>query len=212
MGKRLRAVASRVALVAVSSSVRAQEVQITGPIVIARPIPATVEVASWLAAGAGFRKDEAGALASLSAGADATFAVATFRSGRFRSSSEIRIGPWLGIESPLDRLRGEGGLAWVFGDMGDYAAVGLALQLRLGAGSSTTGIPHVVGTSTFGVRAVPSHAEKHSICDPRKTPSLVGIASGVSLFTTMRAETSDARAVEVLFGLEIGPLFCAIER
>jgi hypothetical protein len=98
---------------------------------------APFEIAPWVQAAVGVRDDAAGvrAIPSVGAGVEGTFRAGWGAMGGdcarpgHCSSLRLRVGPWVGIERPVDRLRVEGGAA-----------------LDLGS-------PNAVAWSTFGLRA-----------------------------------------------------------
>src|SRR5258708_10383886 len=99
--------------------------------------------------GGGWSSD--GAIASFSAGTDATIAVVTLfqppgdNGGKIR----VRIGPWLGVETPLHRIRYEGGLSIALRQE-HFEAWG-TLGLRGGAGVDHRGIGHWGGVVSWGI-------------------------------------------------------------
>jgi hypothetical protein len=71
-----------------------------------------IQISPWLGVGGGWRSTGPTPLGSLSAGADATIAVARLfqpPGGDNGGKIRVRIGPWGAIESPIDTFRGEGG-------------------------------------------------------------------------------------------------------
>jgi hypothetical protein len=184
--------------------------------------PIAIEVAPWLTLGGGWRS-EAGrdsAAASLGGGVEATFGLATFArhssfvghdSDRDTPGMHLRAGPWIGFETPLDRVRGEGGLSVTLGpstaDMG--GALG-TFGLRIGAGYSTTGVLDAVGVLSWGARLVPARRAsswkaqgRTNWCAPGDEP-WVAIASVAYLFASVRRSFEPAPASEVVLGVELG--------
>ena len=159
------------------------------------------------------------AVASLGAGVEATFGLATFarhspfvgHDNRDTPGMHLRAGPWIGVETPLDRVRGEGGLSVTLGrstaDMG--GALG-TFGLRVGAGYSTTGVLDAVGVLSWGARLVPARrasswkAEGRSTwCAPGDEP-WVAIAAMAYLFVSVRRSFDGPRASEFVLGVEGG--------
>lgn len=143
-------------------------------------------------------------LFSAGAGVDGTFAVATLfcpptddNGGRF----QLRAGPWVEVDTPLDRVRGEGGLSLIMKQT-RFAAWG-TFGLRLGAGGSTLGIPDLVGVLSWGIWGEESDAVHGG--DYLVSGGAVGIASGARLFVAVRRDLDPLAATEVTFGIELEP-------
>jgi hypothetical protein len=165
-------------------------------------VPPRVEVSPWTTVGGGLRKGDGHAISSVGAGVDVTFGVAKLRTFP-RFPSEMRLGPWVGVESPLDRVRAEGGVAWVIGssDNRDYGVLGM----RIGLGATSGGSGYAVGGISIGIRRVAGRTTTESICQGAPPPRPVLPAGGVRLFATMRSERDADRTVDVVFGVEFAP-------
>jgi hypothetical protein len=171
---------------------------------------ARVQVSPWLGAGGGWRTDGQSTrpLFLAGAGVDGTFAVATL----FRpptddngGSFQLRAGPWIEVNTPLDRVRGEGGLSLIMKQT-RFAAWG-TFGLRLGAGDSTLGVPDLVGVLSWGVWGEDSNA-RIAYRDGREVlvaGNTVGLASGMRLFVAVRRDLDPLPATEVAFGIELEP-------
>jgi hypothetical protein len=189
------------------------EVACTGGALAYERPAAVFQVSPWLHAGGGWRSDDRGATALFSAGGgvDGTFAVATlFRSPEDDNGGpfQLRAGPWMGLESPLDRLRGEGGLSLTLKQT--RVAWWGTLGLRLGGGYSTREVPNVVGVLSWGVWGEPQvysywDGPWCSVPPGPPNPPEVGFASGVRFFVSFRRELHSLPASEVAFGVEFEP-------
>jgi hypothetical protein len=191
--------------------------------------PIVAEVTPWVHVAGGWRAEptRTRGLLSLGAGVDATFGIATFGGGyrmlrlpgasepvrvsnRHAPAVQLRAGPWLGLETPLDRLRGEGGLSMTLGSTTAYLGSFGTFGLRVGAGYSTIGVPHAVAALGWGARVVParratswSNPACSSWCRPCDPPS-VAIASLAFVFASLRRSFDPTQATEVVFGIELG--------
>jgi len=163
---------------------------------------AVLEMAAWLELGGGARiaPSTASARFSVGGGVDATFGVANFGHPEYGNGSpfHVRVGPWIGLESPLDRVRGEGGLSATLGARGSsgFGTFGA----RLGAGYGSAGVPDLVGVLSYGVRYVPGRVR----CDPPRTPTFA-FASGGRFILAVRKETAGSEAFEMILGVEFEP-------
>jgi hypothetical protein len=168
--------------------------------------PATVEIGPWLHAAGGWRSTDE-AIASLGGGVDATFGLATAGQDRqYGGPVEIRIGPWLGFETPLGAARGEGGLTMTLGQT-RHARWG-TFGARFGAGYGTGDLAHLAAVLWWGVRNVPGRAgPTRGVCDPPAPAPAVALASGARLFGALRRELGGGYAHELVFGLELEPTF-----
>ena len=171
--------------------------------------PASFELSPLLQAGGGFRstpQDER-ALLSLAGGLEGTFGLAGVGSARqYGGPVEFRIGPWLGVETPLDGVRGEGGLALSLGQV-QHARWG-TFGLRLGGGHDFAERTHLVGVFTYGVRYVPHRVgPTRGVCDPPTPVPAFAFGSGARLFTALRKPVEVASGYELVFGIEFEPTF-----
>jgi hypothetical protein len=169
--------------------------------------PAIVQVSPWLGAGAGFKS--AKATSSFSAGADATIAVAKLfqpPGGDNGGKILVRVGPWGALETPLDRLRGEGGLALALRQE-SFEAWG-SLELRGGGGVDTSGRRHWIGSLSWGLYGEPLRtAAEWGGCDPKpppRPPPTFALTNGIRLFASYRRVLDDA-VNEWTFGVEFQP-------
>lgn len=172
--------------------------------------PATFELSPWLFGGGGFRTRDGGGLGTLGGGADGTFGIATIGSPRafYGGPVELRAGPWIAIETPFDRVRGEGGLALTVGQV-RHARWG-TFGVRLGAGHDFQDRPHLVGVLTYGVRYVPGRiAEERGACDPPSPTPDFALGSGAKVFGALRRPvgTGAEQGFEMVFGVELEPTF-----
>jgi hypothetical protein len=161
--------------------------------------PAALELGHWLRVGythrwsVGSTEDRL----SLGAGVSPTWQVGSM------GATEIRLGPFAAIESPLDRFRAEGGAEFALQhleQMKDWTSLALAL----GAGVDDRAVTHGVATLSFGLRYVKARYSEHGACDPRDPPAGFGLASGLRLFAAYRQELRDPSVRELGFGLELG--------
>jgi hypothetical protein len=161
--------------------------------------PAVLELGQWLRVGYTRRwdPDSAESRLSLGAGVNATFQVGVI------GKEEVRLGPFVGVESPLDRFRGEGGLELALqrvNEMKDWASSALAL----GAGGDDRGVPHAVGTFAFGLRYVKARYSEYGCGHPKEPPAGFGLASSFRLFVTYRQELRDEPVRELSVGFDFG--------
>jgi hypothetical protein len=167
-----------------------------------------IQISPWLGVGGGWRSTGPTALASLGAGVDATIAVASLfqpPGGDNGGKIRVRVGPWGGIESPIDRFRGEGGLSLAFRQE-RFEAWG-TLGLRAGAGLDTRGVMHWVGNVSWGIYGEPlEHDVCWGACESAQIPSasVFGITNGIRLFASFRREVP-ANIDEWTFGVELQP-------
>ncbi|WP_394834384.1 hypothetical protein LVJ94_48580 [Pendulispora rubella] len=165
--------------------------------------PATLELAPWIFVAGGARMVDGPnrAIPSLGGGGDVTFGFATFgRPEAYGGRFEIRLGPWGAMETTLDRVRGEGGLAFSLGQV-RHARWG-TFAVRAGGGHGSDGSSHLVGVFTWGVRYVPGRDDpEHDALNPRT----FALASGARLFAAVRTTDEPAHASELVFGLEFEP-------
>src|SRR6185369_17496928 len=96
------------------------------------------------------------AVASLGGGVEGTFRLGPKEDctiDRPCTGWRPRLGPWLGIESTIDRLSGEVGVAMSLA--GPRPVSWSAFGLRAGAGRSTAGATHAIAQLSWGTRFVP---------------------------------------------------------
>jgi hypothetical protein len=159
---------------------------------------ADFEVGPWLgwAAGARWERGRKLDVFSLNAGLDTTAAVAGFGGG-YGGPWEVRVGPWLAFEHPLDRgASGEGGLTMIF-TQAHHASWG-TFALRVGAGHGADFETHVVATLWGGVRYVPMRANE----TPRGP---IAKATGVRIVATVRSVITPVETTALVFGVEFEP-------
>ena len=105
----------------------------------------------------------------------------------------LLVGPWLGAETQLDGVIGEGGVEVTIAPI---AADDLMYGLRLGGGyeyRSAGRAPALSATVLIGFRNAPLYS-----CD------ILTLAHGVRLFATAR-DTHGPRGLSMLVGVEIEP-------
>jgi hypothetical protein len=181
--------------------------------------PAPFEVTPWVHGALGWRFAPADSrvVPSFGTGVDGTFPIASFapahypyclpdeacphRPGPRWFMSELRAGPWLGLESTVDRARGEGGLAL---DLGGQTGVSFStLGVRAGAGYGSDRTAHFVGELSWGVRYVEMRKSEPQL---GQCPATIAPVSGVRVFTAVRRELEASGAVEITMGIEWEPL------
>ncbi len=168
---------------------------------------ALIQIAPWLGVGAGFRNGDA--LASFSAGTDATLAlVSLFQppGGDNGGKLRLRLGPWAAVETPLGRVRGEGGLSMALRQE-HFEAWG-SFGLRGGVGVDTSGAKHWVLVVSWGIYGEPLGNEAcWGACEaepPWRGPDTFGLADGARFFVALRRGVDDPVS-EWTFGLEFQP-------
>lgn len=174
--------------------------------------PATFELSPALDVGVAARSSEASTRGRFSLGAvvEGTFRLTNWDGQRRGGGDafEVRAGPWLGFETPLDVVRGEGGLAMTFGQI-QHARWG-TFGLRLGAGRGSDAENHVVGTLTWGVRYVPGRIHpEYGACSAPSEPRAFALVSGARLFATLRESLAPSFGdrYEIVAGIEFEPSF-----
>ena len=166
-----------------------------------------IQIAPWLGIGGGFRGGDA--LASFSAGTDATLAlVSLFQppGGDNGGKLRLRLGPWAGVETPLGRLRGEGGLSLALRQE-RFEAWG-SFGLRGGVGVDTRGSKHWVVAASWGIYGEPlSNEACWGACEGKpapRGPDTFGLADGARFFISLRRALHEPVS-EWTFGLEFQP-------
>jgi hypothetical protein len=181
--------------------------------------PVLFEVTPWLqgAVGGRFAPGDSRVVPSFGAGVDGTFPIASFAPPHYPYClpdeacphlpgprwflSELRAGPWVALESTVDRARGEGGLAL---DLGTQMATSFStLGVRAGAGYGSGGVAHVVGEISWGVRYVEMRKSEPQLF---KCAATVAPVSGLRIFTAVRQQLVAPGALEVTMGIEWEPL------
>jgi hypothetical protein len=205
-----RALLLALVLSVVPSTLRAQEIQLSGPLACApaavyRRSP-TLESTQWVAAGFAL----AGSLEErpmLGLGADATFWLARGLAG---DPLELRGGAWVQGTTMLDGgdAAAEGGLELTFGHEHSWThARGWSFGtfgLRAGGGARVLDgarAAALVTTVTWGLH---SFMEPRSIACPFDDPSPRVLGSVVRLFATHRSDADLGRS-EWAFGVELTP-------
>lgn len=159
---------------------------------------ADFEVGPWLgwAAGVEWAGGRQRDVLSLNAGLDTTAAVSQLGGG-YGGTVEVRLGPWVAFESPLDRkASGEGGLTMIV-TQSRHASWG-TYGLRVGAGHGADRATHLVATLWGGVRYVPMRAGE--------VPSgPIAKATGVRIVATYRTTVTPIEAAALVFGIEFEP-------
>lgn len=189
---------------------RAGDVRVC-PLVLHHAVrPAHMEWSWWLGGGAGSERSSGrGKLAGVvSAGADASWQVATFPLFRYGGPAEVRWGTWASALTDLHGARGEGGGELVFGQT-EHAQFGTyALRLGGGAGDDALGRgAHWTATIAGGVWLVEARHFFYDACSAPPRPREVGRGAGLRLFATVRATPGEARRSVLLFGIELDPSF-----
>ncbi len=173
-----------------------------------RPKPAAlIQIAPWLGLGGGLRAGVA--LASLSAGTDATVAVVSLfqpPGGDNGGKLRLRIGPWAAVETPLDRVRGEGGLSLALRQE-RFEAWG-SLGLRGGVGFDPRQGSYVVVNLSWGIYGE-SLADDAcwGACESEpapRGPAVFGLADGARFFVSLRRPLHDPTN-EWTLGVELQP-------
>lgn len=171
--------------------------------------PARLELGPWLQVGGKPRgaRGTSASTWSLGAGLELTHNVARFGRRDYGGAHELRLGPWLGVESDTTRARLEAGLSLVL-TQEQHAQWG-TMGLRLGGGVDDLGRAHGVGVLSYGVRRVPGRVQAtRGPCDPVPPPPDFAMASGARLYVALR-QGLQASAVsagpEVSFGIELDP-------
>ena len=171
-----------------------------------RKAAALIQIAPWLGLGGGWRGNHA--LATFSAGTDATIAVVSLFQPPYNNGGELRLrlGPWAALETPLDRLRGEGGLSLALRQE-RFEAWG-SFGLRGGVGTDTRGATYWVASASWGIYGEKVRDEPcWGACEPKpppRQPATFGLADGVRFFVSLRREL-DRPLNEWTFGLELQP-------
>jgi hypothetical protein len=170
--------------------------------------PAPFEVAPWLDLGAGLRlgpgQHHFGA--SFGLGVESTFRLAAEPKDcgldGMCAPWRLRLGPWIGFDSPVDRARIEGGAALNLG--GPRARSWSTFGLRAGVGHGLTEATDVVGQISWGTRLV---AMRKSNLDPGgPCRAVIAPASGLRVFLAARRDISVDRRLELTLGIEWQPL------
>ena len=173
-----------------------------------QPKPAAlIQVSPWLGLGGGWRAGRA--LATFSVGADATVAVASLfqpPGGDNGGKLRLRLGPWIGRETPLNRWRGEGGLSLALRQE-RFEAWG-SFGIRGGVGTDTRGVTYWMTAASWGIYGEPlSDDACWGACDrrpPRAKPSAFGLTDGFRFFAALRRELNQP-VNEWTFGVEFQP-------
>jgi len=121
---------------------------------------------------------------------------------------QLRLGPWLAFETPLDRWRGEGGLSLALRQE-RFEAWG-TLGLRLGAGLDDLTRRYWVGVLSWGLYGERPRQTCGGTCPGSNPPSppkpsapTFGITEGVRLYAALRREA--VLGNEWTFGVELQP-------
>lgn len=167
--------------------------------------PVPFEVLPWAHAGGGLRTGHLRPVLSLGGGIDGTFDVAGITGGNL-VGMRLRVGPWIGFETPMDQMRGEGGVSVTIGDTAwrHFGTFGL----RLGGGHSTAGAQHLMGQVSWGTRYVPSRCWSLGTCgEPDGARHSASMASGARFFAALRRDVGMGGAYDLVFGMELPPTF-----
>ncbi|UQA57234.1 hypothetical protein [Polyangium aurulentum] len=174
--------------------------------------PANLEWTWWLAGGGGVQGGGGApsvSIPSLGIGTEATAGLAQIGSpSRYGGPFELRWGPWWGLTTDLEGMRGEGGLTMSFGQV-EHAQWG-TYALRIGGGFGDDGLgpaPHLVATLTGGVRYAPARHSERGACDPDPQPKGIAFVTGVRLFASARTALAPQNPWQITFGLEFEPTF-----
>lgn len=177
-------------------------------ILYCRPKPsALIQIAPWLGLGGGWRGSRA--LATFSVGTDATVTIVKlFQPPRddYGGKLILRLGPWIGVETPLNRMRGEGGLSLALRQ--EHREGWGSTGLRGGVGVDTHGAAYWVASASWGI-----YGERlgddgcWGACEqppaPRG-PATFGLADGARFFISLR-RAFEQPSNEWTFGLEFQP-------
>ena len=170
-------------------------------------LAALIQVSPWLGLGGGWRAGNA--LATFSAGADATVVVARLfqpPGGDNGGKLRLRLGPWVGLETPLNRWRGEGGLSLALRQE-RWEAWG-SFGIRGGVGTDTHGIKYWVAAASWGIYGEELDDDAcWGACDarpPPAKPAAFGVTDGFRFFASLRREL-DHPVNEWTFGVEFQP-------
>lgn len=169
--------------------------------------PAVFELGPWWQVGGGLRSEQSQPLFSLGGGVDGTFGT-EFGAQRKGGRLELRAGPWLGFETPLDRFRAEGGLTLIFGQAqhARLGTLGLRAGVGYGTGYESGAASHLVVAVSYGIRYVQRRARPlRGPCVPASPPATVALASGARLFAAVRRGLAAGDGTEIVFGLELEP-------
>jgi hypothetical protein len=170
--------------------------------------PVPFEIAPWLAGG-GTLRFEAGQhqlRPSFGTGVEGTFSPGRplpedcLQRG-ICERPQLRLGPWLGVDSTLDRTRGEGGVALDLG--GPRERSWSTLGLRIGAGYASNRAADIVGQLSWGTRFV--RWRRRGIYEGGPCPAVVAPVSGLRVFVAARRELDGPRALDVTAGIEWRP-------
>jgi hypothetical protein len=166
-----------------------------------KPVP--WEVTPWLDAAGGvrFTSTDTRPVGSLGAGIEATAKVFTPQYSDYslpHRLTEVRAGPWLGFESPIDRSRGEAGLAFDWD--GREAQMRSTFGLRAGVGYGSARVAHAVLQLSWGARYVIMRQSSRFLCPP-----VIALVSGVRVFVAARREFDAAALFELTAGIEWDP-------
>jgi hypothetical protein len=172
-----------------------------------RPTP--FEIAGWLHAGGGLGRRGGGtdAIASLGGGAEGTFrlgSAADCTLDRPCTGWRTRLGPWIGVDSSIDRARGEAGAT--FSLAGPRAVSWSAFGLRAGVGRGTSGTTHAVAQISWGTRFVPMR--RTYVYESVPCRAVIAPTSGLRLFVAARRELDANESFDFTIGLEwqmLGP-------
>jgi hypothetical protein len=170
--------------------------------------PVPFEVAPWLEGGGALRfaAGEHHLRPSLGTGVEGTFTLGRALpedclARRTCERPQLRLGPWLGLDSTVDRTRGEGGLAF---DLGGPREISWStFGLRLGAGYATTRAADVVGQLSWGTRFV--RWRRRGVYAGGPCPAVVAPVSGARLFIAARRALDGPPGFEVALGIEWRP-------
>ena len=161
-------------------------------------VPATAEWTAWIGSGAAAR--DAGTGRSRVVFAARAGAGVSFNLGSFRM---LRLGPWVGAETQLDGVLGEGGLEVLFSPR--TPAYWGTYSFRFGGayGTDELGPSRQISlTLTGGTRSAPVWEQDVCVDVPPRTSSY---SHGIRLFVTVRISETADRGTTLLGGLEIDP-------
>jgi hypothetical protein len=178
------------------------------PIMPVEEHPVPFEVAPWLAGGGAMRfaAGQHHLRPSFGTGVEGTFTLGrplpeNCLENRTCERPPLRLGPWLGVDSTLDRTRGEGGIAF---DLGGPREISWStFGLRLGAGYATSRVADVVGQLSWGTRFV--RWRRRDVYEGGPCPAVVAPVSGLRLVIAARRELDGPRGFEVAVGIEWRP-------
>ena len=160
--------------------------------------PAITEVDHWVDLGVLTRAPPQGGSIHPLAGAGVS---ATWR----LTPPELRVGPWLGLDTSFDRVGVEAGPVLLGGR--NATTDWTALLVRAGLGYSTDGRPYFVGIASIGLRSVPARERWDEVmraCEEvPQTPTNLAFAGAARIFFSSRIHLLEGATYELGAGIEL---------